>query len=112
MSIPLIPSQKPWRAGWFSMFFAFTPVWFWVIANVAAPRFSEPMVVQPPGILGIPLGVVLAGLVGFWMLLGVLVLWRARSRRVAALAYTIFTAPATVVLIYGPALILILQNLA
>lgn len=105
------PTPKPWRPGWFSKFFAFTPIWFWIIANVGAPRFSEPMFVQPPAMFGIPAGVLLAGLVVFWMLMGAFVLWSARSRRVAAIAYTAFTFPATVALILGPALILIWQNL-
>lgn len=45
-----------------------------------------------------------------WMLIGVYVLWGARSRLVAAAVYLVFTIPATVALILGPAIVLILQN--
>lgn len=103
------PTAAPWRPGWFSKFWAFTPIWLWIVVQVAAPRFSEPMFASPPGISP---GVVLMGVVAIWMLLGAYVLWHARSLRVAAIAYVLFTLPATFALILGPAVVLILQNLS
>jgi len=70
------------------------------------------MFAKPPDILGIPLGLVGYGLVLAWAALGARVVWTTRSPAMAALAVGITTAPAIVLLIFVPAIILIMQNLA
>jgi hypothetical protein len=68
------------------------------------------MFADSSGPLGLPLGVFMDGFVLLWMSIGVAVLWGARSRVVAGLAYVAFTIPATIAVIFGPAIVLILQN--
>ena len=60
--------------------------------------------------LGHPAGAFLDALVLVWMSIDVYVLWSARSRLVAGLVYVVFTIPATIALLFGPAILLILQN--
>ena len=90
---------------------AFTPLWVLIIASVALPSFSNPIFAKPPEILGVPLGVVMDAIAMVWMLIGVIVIWDARSRLVDALLLTFFTIPATLLVVLAPALILIMQNL-
>jgi hypothetical protein len=100
---------KPWRSGPFSKFFAFAPLSIRIYGYFAWRTFSSPMF-PATGPFGIPQGVLVDGLVMLWMSIGVYVLWRARSRLVAAFVYLVFTIPATIALIFGPAIVLILQN--
>jgi hypothetical protein len=100
---------KPWRSGPFSKFFAFTPLWIRIYGYFAWQTFFPPMF-PASGRFGIPQGVFVDGLVMLWMLIGVYVLWGARSRMVAAAVYLVFTIPATIALLFGPAIVLILQN--
>jgi hypothetical protein len=46
-----------------------------------------------------------------WMLIGVVLIWDARSPLVDALVLILFTMPATLLVVLSPALILIMQNL-
>lgn len=103
------PPARSRRQSWPLRFFAFTPLWILIIASVAAPTFSQPMTAIPPDIVGIPLGVAIAGLAMLWMLIGATVIWDARSR--FAVAFILFTIPATVVVVFTPAVVLIMQNL-
>ena len=103
--------RRPWRSGPFSKFFAFTPLWIRIYGYFAWQTYFPGMFEEPLGPFGIPQGVLVDGLVMFWMLIGVYVLWGARSRLVAAAVYLVFTIPATIALFLGPAIVLILQNL-
>jgi len=91
---------------------AFTPFWVLIVATVASPTYFGPMFAKPPDWLGIPLGVVMDAIAMVWMLIGVALIWDARSRLVEALVLFWFTIPATLVVVFSPALILIMQNLA
>jgi hypothetical protein len=102
--------RRPWRAGPFSIFFAFTPLWIRIYAYFAWQTFSSPMFTDSSGPFGISQRVFVDGLVMLWMLIGVYVLWRARSRLVAGAVYLVFTIPATIAVIFGPAIVLILHN--
>lgn len=62
-------------------------------------------------LLGIPLDVLLKGLIVGWMLIGAGLVWDSRSPLLRVLAFAIFTVPATLAIVLGPAVILILQNL-
>lgn len=104
--------RRPWRSGPFSKFFAFTPLWIRIYGFFAWQTFFPPMFTDASGPLGMPLSGFVDGLVLLWMSIGVYVLWSARSRLVAAVVYLVFTIPATIALILGPAVVLILQNMS
>lgn len=89
------------------------PIVLWLLARPLAPRLSEPMVVTPPpSPPGIPLAdLLLAAAVG-WALLGGVIVARSRKLWVVALGLFVFTIPAFFAVILGPAIILILQDLA
>jgi len=87
------------------------PVALALLAAALSPRFFDPMFTGQPSLLGIALtDLVTAGAVGWGFLGGFLV---ARSRKPWAfpVGLLVFTLPASFVIILGPALILILQNL-
>ena len=91
--------------------FAFLPLIVLAVVQVASTDFVQPMFSEPPSILGIPLGVVVGAVAFVWMLIGAAMLWNAQSTWRVMLALIVFTFPATFVVIYGPAVILIMQNL-
>ena len=105
------PPARSRRESWPSRFFAFTPLWILIIASVASPTFLGPMTSKPPDILGLPLGVVVEGLAMLWMLIGVAMIWDARSRLAESLGFILFTIPATLVVVFTPAVVLITLNL-
>jgi hypothetical protein len=86
---------------------ALAPVWFGPILYLMSSRYFG----REPELLGLPQGFVLAAGTALWALIGVAITWRARSWLVDVLAVLVFTIPAVVMLILGPAVILILQNL-
>jgi hypothetical protein len=90
---------------------AFTPLWVLIVATVASPTYFQPMFAEPPSLLGIPLGVVVDAIAMVWMLIGVVLIWDARSSLVEALVLIFFTFPATLLVVLSPAVILIMQNL-
>ena len=105
------PASQACRPGRLSRFTAFTPLWVLIIASVASPKFFDPLFSKPPDWLGIPLGVVVEAIAMVWMLMGVVLIWDARSRLVESLALFFFTIPATFLVVFSPAVILIMQNL-
>jgi tight adherence protein B len=54
----------------------FLPIGLLLFLFVAAPKFINPMFQQPPGIFGIPLGVILLGIAGIMMGIGFLLIRR------------------------------------
>jgi hypothetical protein len=66
---------------------------------------------RPPEVAGIPLGIVIDALALAWAALAVLVAWRSQSRIAVALVVAFVTLPSMLVILFGPAAILILQNL-
>ena len=95
---------------------ALFPVVLWLIAVPLAPHgISEPMFVTPPppppSLLGISFAdLLLAGAVG-WGLLGAILVVRSRKPWAFAVGFLVFTVPACVAIILGPAIVLILSNL-
>lgn len=87
------------------------PVWLQLGIAIAAPAFSDPVFDNPPGIAGLPAGVVLLALAMVWTVIGVPVLLARHSTAGVIGALLIFVVPASVVVLFGPALILIVQNL-
>jgi hypothetical protein len=104
------PAETAWRSGWFSRFFAFTPLWLRIFGFFAWQTYFPGMYSRMAETSGPPPGDLLEGLVMAWMLVGAYVLWRARSRLVAAGVYLIFTIPATLAVTLGPAIVLILLD--
>jgi hypothetical protein len=97
------------RAGYVLTSFPFVLI---VVLMVVAPGFMDPLLANPPAIAGLPAGVVLLFLALVWAVLGILVARRARSTAGIALALVVFTLPASMAIMLGPAAILIIQNLA
>lgn len=90
---------------------ALLPLWLFLIVSAAqGPSVGGPFG-KPPEFLGLPLGAWVAALVVGWTLAGLALIWNARSPLRSAAAILVFTIPATFVMFFGPAVILILQNL-
>ena len=106
------PPARSRRQSWPSRFFAFTPLWILIVASIAAPTFSQSIINKPPDIVGVPLGAAIEGLAMLWMLIGAAVIWNARSRLAESLGFMLFTIPATLVVIFTPAVVMIMQNLS
>jgi hypothetical protein len=110
--------ERAMRILW--MIVALAPAFMLLFLFVAAPHFMDPMFQTPPAFLGdsrhpsaheIPLGTVILGLSVIWYAIGVAIVGRASrpSRRLVAVLVFIF--PATFGFLFGPAVILIMQNL-
>lgn len=99
------------RTGAPSRMFALMPLWVFVVVSTFSTEFFTALRVMPPGILGFPAAIVIEIGALLWMLVGVIVIAYARSRLVESLALTVFTIPATVVVVLTPAMIGMVQNL-
>lgn len=86
---------------------ALTPLWFGPVVHLISPRYFG----REPELVGLPQGLVLDAAAALWALTGVAIIWRARSWVVDVLTVLILTIPALALVILGPALILVLQNL-
>lgn len=88
------------------------PLWTLIIMLIAFPGFMDPVGANPPEMIGLPLGIVLAAAALVLMAIGVEVLRRASSNRVALLAFVGLTLPSAALIVVAPALIAIVQNMA
>ena len=102
---------RPWRAPVTARIASLVPFFVAIALQLAAPRFTEGLLMPPPDIPGIPTGAILGALVLGWAAFGALVVWTTGSRLAAALALGLLTLPSMFGLILGPAMLLILQNL-
>jgi hypothetical protein len=108
--VPTLVKPHAWRASGPARLATLAPFFLAVALKLFAPvYFGGP--VNPPEILGIPLGVVVGALTLAWAGLGALIVWTTGSRLAAALALAFLTLPSMFAMILGPAIILILQNL-
>lgn len=99
---------KPrWRADGVWRLLALTPF----ALSLLTPVYFPAMFAKPPEILGIPVGLVLDVIALGWAGLGAIVVWTTTSRVMASIALVTTTAPTIVVLVFSPAIVLILQNL-
>jgi len=90
---------------------ALTPFWALLLFLAQWPGFLDPLFEVPPGIAGMPAGSILLAAVVLWTLFGAWVM-RARTSSIGVLlTLLVFPLPATIVILFGPALILIVQNL-
>jgi len=108
------PGQVRWRADSAWRVISLTPfglaLVLVIVALFAGSSPGSPMG-KPPDILGIPLGIALDAIVLAWAALGARVIWTTRSLPMATIALLLTTAPAIILLILGPAIIVILPNL-
>jgi hypothetical protein len=88
------------------------PLWVLLIFALAAPAFLDPMFANPPAIAGLPAGVLLIVVAITLMLAGVWLLRRSESDLGTVVAFLFFTIPALALILIGPAIILVLTNLA
>ena len=107
----VVAAPRPWGAPAAARLSSLAPFLLAVALQLFAPVYFRPMLVRPPEILGIPLGVVVGALILVWAAFGSLIVWTTHSRLAAALALGFLTIPSIFSMILGPAVILILQNL-
>jgi hypothetical protein len=98
------------RTGTPSRMFALMPLWVFIVVSTFSTEFFTALRVMPPDILGYPAAIVIEIAALLWMLVGVIVISYARSRLIDSLALTVFTIPATVVVVLTPAMIGMVQN--
>jgi|GEM_PF-5687367 len=71
----------------------------------------DPVFSNPPAVLGLPAGLVLALIAVVWMTMGLVVLYRTSTTVSALIAFLVFTAPAAMGVVLIPASILVILNL-
>jgi hypothetical protein len=111
MTTSLASPQPAARSRLGTRIASFTPLGILIVASVASPTYFPAFMSKPPDMLGFPLGVVMQGIAMLWMVLGAAIAWSARSRWLEAFALIVFTIPATLVVVFTPAIIVIMQNL-
>ena len=104
-------AAKRWRAPVPARIASLVPFAVAIVLQLVAPRLSGALLMPPPDLLGVPFPVVVEALTLGWAVLGALVVWTTGSRLAVMLALGFLTIPSMFVLILGPAVILILQNL-
>jgi hypothetical protein len=110
-SLPAAPTaEKVWHPSPLSNVVAFLPLWVLIYSLFAFQTYFEPLGSEYPNILGIEPGVIVDAMAMLWMAIGVVLLWNARSVRIVALVYTVFTIPAIAVVLVSPAVVLIVLN--
>jgi hypothetical protein len=91
----------------------FAPFAALLVVGLGRWQYFDPMSLEPPqGFLGIPYGLLVVAAAFAWGALGGLYVAKTRTLHALLLAVVIFTIPACILIIFGPAVILILQNLA
>ena len=108
---PAATIAPPSRSRFLVRAAALMPFWLF-LALFATGQFNSFFGPPPPEIMGIPLGAWMIALAAGWMLIGVALVWGTRSRLTEMFVLLLFTIPATILLVLGPAVILILQNLS
>jgi hypothetical protein len=88
------------------------PLWVLIIFALAAPGFMDPLFANPPSVAGLPAGVFIVALAMALMLAGVWLLRRPASDLTILLVFLVFIVPALALILVGPAIILVVTNLA
>ena len=101
---PTTPSRSPLQRV--AVVIASVPVILWVALWFVAPGFMEPVMLNPPAVLGLPMGFFLVAFAGGMALFGWLVARRAPTLGVALGALAFLTIPALLLIVMAPALIL------
>lgn len=88
-----------------------TPLIVFVFLSAIAPGFLAPIYDSSVSVVGLPAGTLVIAAAMAWMGLGLLALRAWRSPGGATAALLLFTLPATVLVILGPAVVLIVHTL-
>ena len=96
--------------GWVAI--AAVPLILYGVLMVAAPGFMDPFFSNPPSIAGLPAGIVVLSVALGLTALGLLIVATARTDVTRLLAIALLAMPAVALILFGPAAILIIQNLA
>jgi hypothetical protein len=81
------------------------PIWAFVAHRLMVPAYKDPIFAKPPEVFGMPMGVVALALAFGLMAIGIAVLLRTESRRIA------FVAFATALVVLTPGIILAMMSL-
>lgn len=87
------------------MITALSPLGLWVVLILLVPGFTEPLYQNPPGMLGLPAGIVIAGVAAILTVIGALIVWRSRSSSVSAIAIACLTIPALLLIGLAPTIV-------
>jgi hypothetical protein len=110
-AIPPTGSAPTWRAPALRRVAALAPFAVALAIPLLATNYFSRGVSKPPDIFGLPLGIVVEGLILGWAALGALLIWTTGSRVAATLAMAFITLPSLIALLLWPAIVLVLQNL-
>jgi hypothetical protein len=91
-----------------------SPVWLLAAAYVTSSRFGGG-IHQPSEqayVGGLPIWMLAFAVAGALMLVGTVVIWRARTSRRVLAALALLTFPAFIIALFVPAFVLVLSNLA
>jgi hypothetical protein len=88
-----------------------SPIWLVIVLAIVAPTFMAPMGDPMVSIAGIPAGLVILGGAFVMALAGAFVIWRSESALVRAATFAVLTCPALLFVVFGPATVLIVENL-
>jgi hypothetical protein len=104
-NVPVRPSASPWVA------IGLLPLWTLLVVAILAPKYLAAAFLNPPGMLGLPFGVVAMGGGIVWATFGVALMANTSSIALRTLSLILFTIPATLLVLLCPAFVLILLNL-
>ena len=90
----------------------FLPLVLFVVLAIAAPGFLAPMFDTTVASGGASLGIVILLVAAALMLVGVAIMWRFPTILGVVVALVGFTSPSLFLIIMGPAVCLIVQNLS
>jgi hypothetical protein len=103
------PARRvPGKAGYA---LALLPLWSAILLGVVAPDFMTSLLLNPPSVLGYPLGIALTFGAGLLMALGVLAMRLAGSPSWRTVAFVVFTIPSLILIVLAPAIALVVANL-
>jgi hypothetical protein len=105
------PDAGSLRPGLPSRILALTPLWVLLVVSAFSPDFLPTIGAKPLDMLGIPLALLVELAAMLWMIVGIVVILNAESRVLESLALTVFTIPATIIVVVTPTAISVLPNL-
>ena len=97
--------------GALAMALGLGPILFVLLIYLAAPNGPQPMFDEKVAFAGWPAQVVVLAIAIVLELAGMVAIWRAKSSRAVVGAVLLLTLPAAIVLLFGPAVLLVLSNL-
>jgi hypothetical protein len=105
------PGRSAGRRAVIAATIGLSPIWVAIVLTLVAPAFMAPMGDAKVSIAGFPAGQVILGGAFVMAIAGAFVIWRGTSAVVRAAAFVLLTFPAILFVVFGPATVLILENL-